>query len=107
MTLKSNFELRVRPVTQQFLTADDTCGPPAPGAICPYAYDSVSDWYRGDRGPTFILIDPEMVRLNQPPADSLEAPTAVYKVDRFTIYVYADDVAAHMGTPRKFTRPLL
>ncbi len=103
MTLKSNFQLLVRPVTEQFLTDDDRCAQP----ICPYAYNSVSDWYGGGGGPTFILIDPEMVRLGQPPLDTLDPPVNVLHMGRFAIYVYADDVAAHMGMPRKFTRPLL
>jgi MFS family permease len=103
MTVKSDFQLKVRPVTEQFLTQDDKCGQP----ICPYAYNSVSDWYVGGGGPTFIIIDPEMVRLSQPPPDSLEVPTQMLHTGRFVIYVYADDVATHMGMPRKFTRPLL
>jgi hypothetical protein len=102
MTLKSDFQLQVRPVTEQFLTDDERCAQP----ICPYAYNSVSDWYGGG-GPTFILIDPEMVRLGQPPPDTLDPPANVLHVGRFAIYVYADDVATHMGMPRKFTRPLL
>lgn len=100
MTLKSDFQLLVRPVTEQFLTADDICAQP----ICPNAYNSVSDWYAGGAGPTFIIIDPQMVRLSQPPPD---APTNVLHAGRFAIYVYADDVATHMGMPRKFKRSLL
>ncbi|HEY4887964.1 MAG TPA: hypothetical protein VIJ58_05230, partial [Candidatus Dormibacteraeota bacterium] len=102
MTLKSNFKLLVRPVTEQFLTDNERCAQP----ICPYAYNSVSDWYRGGGGPTFILVDPEMVRLGQPPPDTLDPPANVLHMGRFAIYVYADDVAARMGMPRKFTRPL-
>jgi hypothetical protein len=50
MTLKSDFLLLVRPVTEQFVTADEMCAQP----ICPYAYNSVGDWYIGGVGPTFI-----------------------------------------------------
>jgi hypothetical protein len=103
MTLKSDFRLLVRPVTDQFASDDERCAQP----ICPYAYNSVSDWYRGGSGPTFILVDPEMVRLGQPPPDSLDPPVDVLHAGRFAIYVYADDVALHMGIPPKFTRPLL
>ncbi len=103
MTLKSDFKLQVRPVTQQFLTDDDRCAQP----ICPYAYNGVADWYGGSSGPTFILVDPEMVRLGVPPPDTLELPANVLHAGRFAIYVYTDDVVTHMGLPRKFTRPLL
>ena len=103
MTLKSDFQILVRPVTEQFTTVDDMCAQP----ICPYAYNSVADWYGSSGGPTFILVDPDMARLGQPPPDSLDFPATVLHVGRFAIYVYADDVAAHMGLPRKFTRPLL
>jgi hypothetical protein len=103
MTLKSDFHLLVRPVTEQFVTADEMCAQP----ICPYAYNSVSDWYGGGVGPTFILFDPEMARLGLPPPDALDPSVTVLHAGRFTIYVYADDVASHMGIPRKFTRPLL
>ena len=103
MTLKSDFQLQVRPVTDQFASEDEKCAQP----ICPYAYNSVSDWYRGGSGPTFILLDPEMARLGQPPPDTLDPPVNVLHVGRFAIYVYADDVALHMGIPRKFTRPLV
>jgi hypothetical protein len=103
MTLKSDFHLLVRPVTEQFVTADEMCAQP----ICPYAYNSVSDWYGGGVGPTFILFDPQMARLGLPPPDALDPPVTVLRAGRFAIYVYADDVASHMGIPRKFTRPLL
>jgi len=102
MTLKSDFRLQVRPVTDRFVTDDERCAQP----VCPYAYNSLSDWYGGSRA-SFILIDPYMVRLGQSPSDTLDIPIAVVHVGRFAIYVYADDVAAHMGLPRKFTRPLL
>ncbi|MFI5283080.1 MAG: hypothetical protein ACHQ0J_08120 [Candidatus Dormibacterales bacterium] len=104
MTLKSDFRLLVRPLTDQFVTDDERCAQP----ICPYAYNSVSDWYVGGVGPTFILVDPEVVQLaQQPPPDTLDPPVNLLHLGRFTIYVYADDVAPHMGMPRKFTRPLL
>jgi hypothetical protein len=103
MTLKSDFHLLVRPVTEEFLTADDKCAQP----ICPYAYNSLSDWYGGSTGPTFILFDPEMARLGQPPPDTLDTPVNVLHTGRFAIYVYVDDVASHMEIPSKFTRPLL
>jgi hypothetical protein len=102
ITLKTDFALDVYPVTEVFVSPDDGCG----GAICPFAYNSVSDWYRGDGGPTFILIDPDLYRLVQPPPPSLDVVVTVYDVGRYQIYVYADDVASHMGTPRRFTRPL-
>jgi hypothetical protein len=103
MTVKSDFRVLVRPVTEQFVTADEMCAQP----ICPYAYNSVGDWYSGRGGPTFILLDPEMARLGQAPPDTLDPPVNVLHAGRFAIYVYADDVASHMGIPRKFTRPLL
>lgn len=107
MSVKTDFGLQVRPVTEWFVASGDECGPPPNGLICPYAYNSVSDWYRGQSGPTFVLIDPYMVRLHQPPPPELDQVTATYTVGRFTIFVYADDVAAHMGTPERFTRPLI
>ncbi len=103
MTLKSDFRLLVRPVTDQFGADDERCAQP----ICPYAYNSVGDWYGGNSGPTFILVDPGMTRLGQPPPDTLDIPAKVLHVGRFAVYLYADDVAAHMGLPTKFTRPLL
>jgi len=102
MTLKSDFRLLVRPVTDQFASDDERCVQP----ICPYAYNSVSDWYRGGSGPTFILVDPGMVGLGHSPPDTLDPPVGVLHAGRFAIYVYADDVASHMGIPAKFTRPL-
>src|SRR5258708_33345525 len=103
MTLKSDFHILVRPVTEQFASDDDRCAQP----ICPYAYNSVSDWYRGSPGPRFILLDPEMARLGQPPPDALDPAVNVLHVGRFAIYVYSDDLALPMGIPRKVTRPLL
>lgn len=106
MTWKSDLAVHVYPVTEDFVTADERCGPPEPGVICPFPYNSVSDWYSGTAGPTFILIDPAVQYLGNPPRPDLEAPIEQYSLGRFTIYVYADNVAAHMGLPRKFTRPL-
>ena len=106
MSWKTDFALRVYPVTQVFVSPDDQCGPPVPGAICPFAYNSLSDWYRGDGGPTFIIVAPGVAHLGVPPPPDLDTVVTVYKVGGYLIYVYADDVAAHMGTPRRFTRPL-
>jgi hypothetical protein len=106
ISFKTDFALQVYPITDQLLTADETCGPPGTPMVCPYTYESVSDWYTGHAGPTFILFDPEMNRLSQPPPASLEPAASVYRVGRFVIYVYDDDVATHMALPRKFTRPL-
>jgi hypothetical protein len=94
-------------VTESFVTADDRCRPQGTETVCPFTYNSLSDWYASASGPTFILVDPTVQYLHDPPTDGLEPPDAIYRVDRFVIYVYNDDVASHMGTPRKFTRPLL
>ena len=102
MSFKTDLGLRVYPVTEVFVSPDDQCG----GAICPFAYNSLSDWYRGDGGPTFILVDPGIKHLDQPPPPGLDQVVTVYHVGRYEIYVYADDVAAHMGTPPRFTRSL-
>ena len=103
ISVKSDFRLQLRPVTELFTSADEQCAQ----SICPYAYNSVSDWYGGRAGPSFIVVDPEMVRLGQAPPDTLDTPVEVLHQGRFTIYVFPDDVAVHMGLPRKFTRPLL
>ena len=102
ISLKSDFGVIVYPIGEVFISPDDACG----GAVCPFAYNSVSDWYRGDGGPTFILIDPRLYRLALPPPPGLDAVMTVYDVGDYRIYVYSDDVASHMGTPRRFTRPL-
>jgi hypothetical protein len=107
ISVKTGFELKVYPVTQVFVASGDTCGATPPNGICPYAYNSASDWYRGSLGPTFILVDPYMVRLGQPPRKDLDTASAVYEVGRFKIYVYGDDVASHMATPLRFRRPVL
>ena len=102
MTWKTDFALQVYPATEVFVSPDDQCGDP----ICPFAYNSIADWYRGGDGPTFILVSPGIARLDQPPPAGLDTVESVFNVDGYTIYVYADDVATHMGTPRRFTRPL-
>jgi len=102
MTWKTDFALQVYPATEVFVSPDDQCG----GPICPFAYNSMSDWYSGGDGPTFILVSPGIARLGQPPPASLDTVESVFNIDGYTIYVYADDVATHMGTPRRFTRPL-
>ena len=102
MSFKTDLALRVYPVTEVFVSPDDQCG----GSICPFAYNSLSDWYRGDGGPTFILVDPGINHLDQPPPPGLDQVVTVYHVGRYEIYVYADDVAPHMGTPGRFTRSL-
>ncbi len=103
MSYKTDFALHVAPVTDQFVSTEDECGTP----ICPFAYDSISDWYGHHGGPTFILIDTALSRMNRPPPSELDSIIATYDVGRFVIYVYTDDVASHMGVPPRFTRPLL
>lgn len=102
LTWKTDFALQVYPVTEVFVSREDECGE----AICPFAYNSISDWYRGNGGPTFILVSPGVARLGQPPPAGLDTVESVYQVDGYVIYVYADDVAPHMGTPPRFKRPL-
>ncbi|HET7465966.1 MAG TPA: hypothetical protein VFL29_04825 [Candidatus Dormibacteraeota bacterium] len=102
MTYKTDFALRVYPMTEVFLSPEDLCGQ----ALCPFAYNSLSDWYRGEAGPTFVLVDPGLEHLGQPPPTDLDVVATVYDVGSYKIYVYSDDVASHMGTPRRFTRPL-
>ncbi len=106
ITWNTDFALRIYPVTQDLVAPDDQCGSPAPGAVCPFAYNSLSQWYRGSYGPTFILVAAGVVRLEQPPPPGLDTVVAMYQLGNFSIYVYADDVAGHMGTPRRFTKPL-
>lgn len=106
MTIKTGLRLEVRPLTEFFVAPGDGCGPPPLGTICPYAYNSASDWYAGRAGPTFILVDPAVTRLGRPPPPGLDEIIAIYEVDRFTIYVYGDDVASHMRLPQRFTRAL-
>jgi hypothetical protein len=67
----------------------------------------LSDWYYGTQGPTFILYDPGMYRLSQPPPSSLEVAASEYDLQGYVIYVYADDVASHMAIPPKFKRSLI
>lgn len=107
LSLKTDFHVHVYPVTEWFVTEGDTCGPPPQGAVCPYAYNSVSDWYKGHSGPSFILVDTYMYRLNHAPPPTLDHVTATYQFGRFTVFVYDDDVASHMGTPVRFKRPLI
>jgi hypothetical protein len=107
ITWKTDFALQIYPVTEVALTPDDECGPPSPQTVCPFAYNSLSDWYQGRQGPTFILYDPGMYRLRQPPPGSLDVAVSVYDLQGYVIYVYADDVATHMGTPPKFKRRLI
>jgi hypothetical protein len=107
MTWKSNLGVHIFPVTESFVTVDDRCRSQGSETVCPFTYNSLSDWYAGASGPTFILVDPTVQYLHDPPTNELEPPAEILRVDRFVIYVYNDDVASHMGTPRKFTRPLL
>jgi hypothetical protein len=106
LSFKTDFKLRVYPVTEVLVSPDDGCGQPSTQTFCPFAYDSLSDWYRGGSGPTFVLVDPEMYRLSRPPPPDVDTVIAVYRVDRFVIYVYADDVATHLALPKRFTRAL-
>src|SRR5262249_60869964 len=103
ISYKTDFALHVYPVTEVFVSPEDRCGQ----AICPFAYNSVIDWYGGAGGPTFILVDPGLAHLSQPPPPGLDVIATVYDVGRYQIYVYQDDVAPHMGVPHRFTRPLL
>lgn len=102
ITLKADFGVVVYPIDEVFVSPDDACGTP----VCPFAYNSVSDWYRGDAGPTFILFNPGLYRLAEPPPPSMDVVVTIYDVGDYRVYVFSDDVASHMGTPRRFTRPL-
>jgi len=95
--------LRVAPVTEDPARPDEQCGEP----ICPFAYNSLSGWYRPQPGTrTFVVTHPNVDYMRRPPPASLGPPLEVFQAGGYTVYVFADDVAARMPLPPRFTRPL-
>lgn len=75
------------------------CRPGPEGAICPFPYNAISTWYQPKSvTDTFLLQDPAAISfVTAPPPASLGPAREVYHVDRFTIYVYAHDIAGALG----------
>jgi len=89
--------LRVAPVTEDPARPDEQCGEP----ICPFAYNSLSAWYRPQPGMrTFVVTHPNVDYMRRPPPASLGPPLEVFQAGGYTVYVFADDVAARrLGGP--------
>ncbi|HZS13193.1 MAG TPA: hypothetical protein VFC09_01215 [Candidatus Dormibacteraeota bacterium] len=69
------------------------CRAQQPGWFCPYPIFTVSDWYAPQGGPTFVIREHDGAFVPDPPP-STPAPSAVYHVDRFDVYVYTQDIGA-------------
>lgn len=73
------------------------CGAPADPALCPFAYNTVTTWYRPRPGMrTFVAVGLPVLplELTNPVPQGLGTPIEVDHVGAFTVYVYRDDVGA-------------
>jgi hypothetical protein len=76
-------------------TAEGTqCGGTDPNVICRNVLSVVGGWYTPAFGPTFVVVDPTDQYMPTAPPASIGTPVDTFTVDRFTVYVYADDVMA-------------
>jgi hypothetical protein len=84
ITWAANFRVHVYPVSMCDQNAH----------LCRFDLHVISSWYTPRPGArSFLLTDPSLANVSAPTPD-LGPPTAVYHVDRTTIYAYPYDIAA-------------
>jgi hypothetical protein len=88
ITWASNGEVTLRPATQ----TEAPCGGADNTLICRSREFSVAGWYTGSHATTFVVTDPALSGITRAPGAQLGTPTETFKVDRWTVYVYAGDV---------------
>jgi hypothetical protein len=88
LRLSTNGALDVLPVAE-----GTQCGGNDVAVMCRSLLSTQAGWFTPHPGRTFVVVDPSdgIGPYVRPPA-SLGAPTQIFTVDRFTVYVYADDV---------------
>ena len=88
LRLSTNGALDVLPVAE-----GTQCGGNDVAVMCRSLLSTQAGWFTPRPGRTFVVVDPSdaVGPYLRPPA-SLGAPTQIFTVDRFTVYVYADDV---------------
>ena len=74
------------------------CGGADPRVMCRDILSAVGGWFVPAQGATFIVVDPTDEFITGPPPASVGSPVQVFTVDRFTVYVYGDDVMARFVT---------
>jgi hypothetical protein len=87
LRLSTNGALDVLPVAE-----GTQCGGNDVAAMCRSLLSTQAGWFTPRPGRTFVVVDPSDPYVPSPPPASLGAPTQIFTVDRFTVYVYADDV---------------
>lgn len=87
LRLSTNGALDVLPVAE-----GTQCGGNDVAVMCRSLLSTQAGWFTPRPGRTFVVVDPTDMYVTSPPPASLGAPTQIFTVDRFTVYVYADDV---------------
>jgi hypothetical protein len=87
LRLSTNDALDVLPAAE-----GTQCGGNDVAVMCRNLLSNQGGWFTPRPGRTFVVVDPSDTYVPSPPPASLGAPTQSFTVDRFTVYVYADDV---------------
>jgi hypothetical protein len=74
------------------------CGADSAQVMCRDLLNGIGGWFTPFDGATFVVADPADGFIPGPPPAVVGAPQQVFTVDRFTVYVYADDVMARFAT---------
>jgi hypothetical protein len=73
------------------------CGA-GPASFCRELLNSVGGWFVVTAGRSFVVVDPGDSFIPATPPPSLGAPIQTFGVDRFTVFVYSDDVLTRFAT---------
>ncbi len=67
-------------------------------AFCRELLNGLGGWFVDRPGRSFVVVDPGDSFIPKPPPASLGVPVQIFSADRFTVYVYADDVLPRFAT---------
>lgn len=73
------------------------CGA-GPESFCRDLRHSVGGWFTLSAGRSFVVVDPADTFIPSAPPSSLGTPVETFAVDRFTVFVYSDDVLTRFAT---------
>ena len=79
-------------VVSRAVVQSPICGATEPGWFCPYTVNTVASWFApSGTGPSFLIVEDGSIYL---PASlpAMPKPRQVLRVDRFTVYVFDEDI---------------
>lgn len=94
ITWETQGKVTIRPATE----IEQGCHVAGQGSLCPALALTVQSWYAAQQQRTFVVVDPALAEIQNPPGPEFGPPQSVFTAGRWTIYVYDYDVAQRFSS---------